>query len=605
MDTTTDIDVLLSAPDAEHVVRDDADWFVAGVPHAALRALVTESPDLGTVRRRLPAVAEDAVLLRVAPGSDRPLVAYRSVTASRSLYVCRSSAGRLLLTDCFRNAVAALDPEDRRTPDAAVADHLLFRAPVDPLTYLDRVRALERGTWVEWSPGSAHAPDGTTGFLDFDATPRPGVSGAPLGSLSVTADRSPGEVLDAVDRALADTLSSAGGLSPTDGADADSGALTTALSGGVDSTLVHSYLPDATPTLTWGVDSPEFAFELDYASAAADALGADNRSVVVSEGSFADRLAASVEATCLPTHYAQTTLMDAALRRAGGGRLVDATKADALFGLGGTKGACLASWLSSVVDSPVGRLAAALPGRPGDDAAALRRYAGMLRRPPTDPDSFPVRTLTYADPGRVARMVGESVVADRINARHAAVSRLVDRSERTSGFVDAAELAHLYCLFGHDHLRHWRQLAAVHDTALVAPFATRRLADCALSVPASRRYVPGPRTALSRRSLRPKYLLKTLLERRLPGYPTERPKGSGALPVGRYFDEGPLADAFDRYDLPTVVPRPERDRVVDGDAPVAWNLLTYAVWRDRVLENPDVERVPGTRSHSWSLRATA
>ena len=44
-----------------------------------------------------------------------------------------------------------------------------------------------------------------------------------------------------------------------------------------------------------------------------------------------------------------------------------------------------------------------------------------------------------------------------------------------------------------------------------------------------------------------------------------------------------------------------REPIVAGEAPVAWNLLTYAVWRDEVLASPDVGRLPGTRSVPRSL----
>jgi asparagine synthase (glutamine-hydrolysing) len=617
MNQPTAVDALFATPGTEHVVSDGADWFVAGTPHAALRSLVREAPDYRTVRERAPAVADDAALVRVAPAADAtPTVAVlRSATASRPLYVCRASDDRLVLTDAFRNAVAALDPADRRVPRAALADHLLFRTPVEPLTYLDRVRAPVRGAWFEWSPA-----DG-----DPVSTPeRPHAVPCPA-PVDPATRHTPSAALDAVDGALAASLPGTGaGVEPGAGsqpsrsrtASRSADGLATAFSGGVDSTLLHTYLPKATPTLTWGVDSPEFGFELDYAAESAARTGGPTRRVVVDEGTFADRLVRSVRTLGLPTHYAQTTLMDAALRdrqAAGIDRLVCGAEADALFGIGGTKGLRLASWLAPAVGSPVGRLAGRLPGRLGDDALALRRYAAMLDRPPADPGSFPVRSLCHADPERVGRLVGGSLVADRLRTQQDAVGRLVGDpvASRLGGadgsapdrFAAAAEAAHLCCLFGHDHLRHWRQVAAAHGVSLLAPFATRRLTECALSVPADRRYVPSPRRALARRSLRPKYLLKTLLGRRRPSYPTERPKGSGALPIGRYLADGPLAGTFDRYELPAVVTRPARERIVAGDAPVAWNLLTYAVWRDEVLEARNVGLMPGTRTVSRSIGA--
>ena len=111
------------------------------------------------------------------------------------------------------------------------------------------------------------------------------------------------------------------------------------------------------------------------------------------------------------------------------------------------------------------------------------------------------------------------------------------------------------------------------------------------SIPADRRYVQGL-SGLG--SLDAKYLLKRLLARRLPSYPTGRKKGSGALPLERYFDDGPLADVFDRYEPPSVVPEEMLSDHVDSFGPVTWNLITYAVWRDRVLRNPDIEAVGAT-----------
>jgi hypothetical protein len=44
---------------------------------------------------------------------------------------------------------------------------------------------------------------------------------------------------------------------------------------------------------------------------------------------------------------------------------------------------------------------------------------------------------------------------------------------------------------------------------------------------------------------------------------------------------------------------------VDSFGPVTWNLITYAVWRDRVLRNPDLEPVPATVDYRDAVRAAA
>jgi len=549
---------LVAAPDARRVVSPRASWLLWGRPATGLERAVSDAGSVEDAIAGLASVAQDATAVRL--GHDGTVDALRSVTATRDLYTLET-ADRFVVADSFRNALAELPVGDRRPAHNAVVDHLLFRHPPEPETYVAGIRALEHGTHLH------RDPDGTQTVEVVDRLDARGARGGPP--------------VDALDAALAEGLD---GL-----ADA-----TTMLSGGVDSTLVHTYLDEA-PSLLMAIDSPEFDFEVEYAREARDVLGVDGETVTVHEDAFLEALEASVDALGFPSHYNQTVLTDATFRRTDESTYVNAEGADSLYGLAGVKGARVAAWLSPAFAVPGGeRLWRAGPGRAFPAARVLPDHVRRLHRDPADPGSFAQRLPFFTDPDLVGRITDPETVRERYARSLRYVTERVHRDAGRRGFAAQVELAHLLGYFRHNTVDQWRQLGYVHGHELVAPFKTRRVVDAALSMPAERRYVEGLASIRSRSA---KYVPKRLLKRRLPGYPVYREKGAGSLPVERYVESGPLSDAFERYDPPAFVPDALRAAHVESFGPVTWNLLTWAVWRDRVLQNPAVERVAGTEEH--------
>mgnify|MGYP000418684061 CR=1 FL=1 len=60
-----------------------------------------------------------------------------------------------MVTDHFRNALASVPVAERTVPETTRTDHLLFRSPIEPRTYLDGVYALPQGSKVEWDGETA------------------------------------------------------------------------------------------------------------------------------------------------------------------------------------------------------------------------------------------------------------------------------------------------------------------------------------------------------------------------------------------------------------------------------------------------------------------
>lgn len=558
----TAVRILFTDPRVEVLERGRHVWVVSGVDPGSLRSHVSDAASAEAVRETIDDVAEDAVVVHVETGPDGPesVDAYRSVVSNRNVYFHRTDDGTLVLTDQYRNAVAQVPVDDRTVAETAVTDHLLFRTPVAPATYLAEIRAVEHGTWVHWDLSSGERERSRVGTLSGDADP-------------------PADRAAALDDVLGTVLERGA---------AGSDDVATMLSGGVDSTLVQTYLDG--PGVVAEPDSPELAFEVAYANEAVELLGADSRRVPLREADYLDRLGASMERLGFPSHYSATAAMDAVFEADEGERYVNGEGADALFGLTGVKGYQAAARFDRLVPSPALDALASLPGTLGEYAAAFSLQAERTRRPPSRPRSFAQQFAFFTDPDLVAEFVGEAAVRARAGRQFEYVDELVERRPGDR-WDEQLELAHLLSFFAHNTVAQWRQLAYAHGNSLFAPFNTRSVAAMAQSIPTAERYAdehPLPHRTTT------KHVPKRLLGRRLPAYETDKPKGGSVFPRERLFESGSLADVFDRYDPPSFVPPAMYEDHVASWGPLTWNLVTWAVWRDRVLENGDLDVLPGT-----------
>jgi len=198
----------------------------------------------------------------------------------------------------------------------------------------------------------------------------------------------------------------------------------------------------------------------------------------------------------------------------------------------------------------------------------------------------------HADQDRVTDIFGTDAVEERKYDRLEYTRRRVDlRVEGRTGYDPHMRLGHALEFFHDNILTIWRHAAHANGKAIQSPFAGGEVFETALAVPPSDRYVRFalPPRENPTRVAQYKYLLKELLGEKVPEYDTKKRKGHGQLPTRRYFEEGPLADAFDRYELPAFVPEAHRDAVRNGTEEITWYALNYAVWRDRVLTDDDLD----------------
>lgn len=567
---TGSLRVLVADPAARTLETDTGTWSVAGVNVARLERIVREADSVSAVKRELPAVAEDAIAINVAEDSGRTVHAYRSVTGSHRLYWTRRPNGTFVVTDHFRNALAECPLDARTVDEATVIDHLLFRAPVGATGFVEAIEGVEQGEWRTW-----HLDAGTS-------------SAERLGGVSVPERTPPSNAPQAIASTYED-LRDAGafGTDPVN-----------LYSGGVDSTLTQTFLDDAT-MLNVGIDSPEYEYEVEYAREGAAHFDAPFEQEMIEEDSVLTQLEASVDATGSPSCPFQVLMLNEAFRQYSGRRYVMAVGADSIFGNTGIKGARYADWASPLLNTRLsGGLSRLTPEPLSGFIDWLDELDAQLDRDPADPSAYANQYSTYTNPEYTARMFGEEAVADRIAAQAAYVADRVPFESTDSRFARQAERRHMHLVFGHRVGARWRQLAMAHGNTLSNPFETRSMIETSLSVPAEKRFVPGLTQFYD---VSTKHLLKELLRERLPAYPLDQSKGAGVLPYRRYRESGPLASAFDRYAPPSFLPEDDREALLTDSGRQSWNVLTYAVWRDRVLENPDLSRLDSTRELTWTV----
>ncbi|MFC6716417.1 asparagine synthase-related protein [Natrialbaceae archaeon GCM10025810] len=539
---------LVANPNAEVVTRAGRRWVLFGTHRRELRAEIDRGADFEAVRARHASLPGEGTIVVLSARADEPTVrAHRGITSAYEAFYCLDSSGEAVVTDLFRDALARLDPDDRTVPDRAKADHLLYRTtPID--SYVDRIHRLGHGETLAWTPG--------------ETTPRTELTE----TLAPESVLSPETAHERLDEALSAACAPIAGDS------------TLMLSGGVDSTVLATYLGEETESVTGSWDTPELEFEREYADRANELLETDRELVEMRESEYRERLEAAVDALGMPPHQLQTPTFDGIYRALDDETLVSGQVADAVFGLGGSLEVGRTVWKT--------RHLGFVPAV----AEKLRRHHEVLetlRRHPSDPDGMGLQYAVYTDVSAVIDAIGRREYERRQRERY---EYAMDRVGRATGdpYAQHVHVGQWVDYFCEDAVTVWRQAGLARGTEMYTPFAGKAIAELALGLPSPERYV---------RDGEPKHVPKRLLGEHYPEYDRSKPKGNGNFPAERFLATGPLESIFDEYEVPAFAPDVDGP-IVDRSPGLAWNLAGYAVWRDRVLRSDDLEVAPHTRAVS-------
>jgi len=348
------------------------------------------------------------------------------------------------------------------------------------------------------------------------------------------------------------------------------------LSGGIDSSLVVAVMQEqsAAPVQTFTIrfDDPEFD-EADAAAAVARHLRTDHHEATCDERQMldvVDRLAGMfdepfADSSAIPTYLVSKIArgsVTVALSGDGGDELFHGYPRYRMHDR-----AAVALALPRGVRRAVAAGADRLPTR------RLRRIADVLRSDDTDQYA---RFISWWRPEDIATLTGEPPPDGPAYA---------DALSRTGGLdrEDRAGLLDLVSYLPEDILTKVDRASMAVSLEVRAPLLDHRVVEFALGLPSS----------LKRRERTTKWLLRTLLYKRVPRALVDRPKMGFGVPLARWF-RGPLRERMESYcagpdfeDL-GLDPGPVRRLWADVLAgrshrtDLVWQMFALAAWRRHV-----------------------
>lgn len=543
--------ICLTDPRAIEHRSANAYWCASEVPEDQLFMAATKT-DLGAAVTELCRRFRSSSVTVVSTQNGVPhlLISAKGLAGSHERFHA-SMDNRWYVTDHFRNAISQVPVASRTPSELATAEHYIFRAVHADQTYSQAVDRVTHGEMVtvDLSTGSVSRQLIDRYEPPEDRLDRPGA-------------------IDRLDRALetATTL------------DSKSGRTALLFSGGVDSTVLLTYLyPNATP-VTWVPDTPEFAIETEYARSAAALLDATVEEILVNEADVVTLLEESTKLMGWPAMHSGTPMFGVAYDAPFDTFFVG-EGADALFGVG-MRLATVSNWLANPVAIKVlGQARQKGPSRLRHRFDQLHDAALRLARP-VGPRSYALGNAGAPVADDVAAALNTDTVLAALQARIDYVDKRLD-IETAPDDRGGRNLEYRHWVYAlGDAFIMGRHQAQGRGKALVNPFGSAAVVETALAVPPKIRYARG---------LRGKWMVKEVLKKRLPTYPIDRHKKHTAMPFERFYETGPMRSIWDRYDVPAVFTGKAKDEMVAGNG-LTWQAVAYAIWKAQVGD--DVSLTP-------------
>jgi asparagine synthase (glutamine-hydrolysing) len=489
----------------------------------------------------------------------------RSVSTSNEAYLVLEGEDRsVVVTDHFLTALRHCTAAQREPSDDALIDYLLFRNLSCEMTYASGVVRIGHGRTVQWRSTDQKLRTIRQETLECPST-------------TTFAD-----ALSRLEDSLVEVI---GGVVHSGGTPRN------LLSGGVDSTLIQMLLPRGSSSLSFGIDTPEFAPEVSRALTASRLTASQHTLIQLHEREYLEALERFLKHVGLPPHHLQSILLAELFRRMEGEKayLLTGQLADALFGLRfSLRVTTLGRW--GWIPKLLGL--AHLPQRL--TSAKLRHAEAMLaslRERVSSPRGLAARIACYTDFGFVEDIFGASEIERRLRKRLDYVFELCPfLSPDARGAIAHLETGHMVDYFCDDAVSIWRQSAMSYGGYLIGPFTCPPIVESSLRFSPRGRYCRGG-------ELKP--ALKAILRKRLPEYDTRLPKLSTGLPIHRFLESGPLRDT--PYLIwPDFLPRSVKCDGIPYPPWIAWSILTLTAWRALACEGS--ASPPRSFSRTLSLR---
>jgi asparagine synthetase B (glutamine-hydrolysing) len=547
-------------------------WFASGL-HTQAQNLLRARPTAAQAEALCRQIG-DATIIRLHIDGERlvQIDAWRGITAGYEIFYALRPDGSILLSDSFRNILSEIPVAERAPSDGAVLDHFLFRAVPAPSSYSRAVSRLSHGDRLCIDVTSRSATISRFDAIDYAWKP---------GSTA--------EYLDRLDQALDQAMSWV----------RERKDLVSMFSGGVDSTLLQTYLGGDAKAVFYAPQSvtPGTPDPVDYARRAANLLNLKLEIRPLRDEDIWGNLEENIDRSAWPQRVIQTTMYADAFKHRGG-EFLQGARGDGLFGAAGTSGTMAAA--RAAAGAPVLKLLSGLPGGAvAKRARNMLETARQLQHEPESPLGWAAGMCSrgFSDYGIIEQVVGSAAMTDRLSYRLAYASSRLGPAWKAAGRTHRhLEMGHWVDLWFEDATAFIRQLALAHGKRVHLPFLTTPMVAMAMSVPTHERYVKG---------LTAKHLLKGALKRRLPGYPVSQKKGITSMRIPATYGGADRSAIWEEYPVPDFLPEAHRATIRAFGSPMSHSALTYAMLMRRVMRHPKLTHVHGTRVLNFTGRLAA
>ncbi len=560
------VSVCLQTPEVVEIAANHCHWFILGAQSEDSEQLQAQAGTSEPFEEGICRSLGDAAVIKVSSREGEPdLVEFwKGLSSGYDLYVSAASDSKLIASDNYADLVAQISPGERHVAPHAPIDHMLFRTVPGEETYLVNVYRIGHGTHVRFECQTGHFVQRQYHKITDQAV-----------------NASYSQMIDLVDDGLEKVLGKECGNSNTAGL----------FSGGVDSTLNQSYLgkSNGAINLVPPALSDEWTFQAKYASQTAKQLGIDLLELPVFRENMLDQMSDMTRRVGLPLRdYNMGMYIPAFLHD--WNRYVIGERADALFGAVGTRIIKLLDTAPPIVLNPTTALfAATAGGRIQLRAQQINTARNQLRRALDDPWGYGalMSCFGYADFEFLKEIFGAATVTDRLASRSAYVRERMEPTGSLSPEMKHLEFAHWVDYFCEDGAIRIRQLAHSFAKTLICPYLSGPVVRSALGVHANERFIRGLNT---------KHLLKAVLKKRVPNYPTKRRKGITGVRLKDHYPNGDLAVLWEDAPIPEFLPSTYAAELRRyplhgplGPGSQGWNLVAWALWTKHVLHNDELQ----------------
>lgn len=558
------VQIRISDPEAHCFESAGAFWTVIGTGPTLPAGLEDRFARDLTAAEKICCEVGDAVVLKVDVNQGRAVkvTLWKGLTSGYELYYTVRSGGEVVVSDYFRNLLCALPQAERIVSDNIVVDHFLFRTVPGTQTYCQNVSRTGHGEQVTILPDTGLVTKRLFDRVDGES------------ELAREED-----YLDWIDGALESTLEPR----------RSQPNVTNLFSGGVDSTLMHTYLGSATRGLYVERAGGTADYEAKYADQAATLMNIPLDTVTYDMSAILGDLADAVRMSGVPPLYYQSAFYRP-VWRGPYQKFVTGLHSDRLFGFG-VRSTLIAARFASGPGNLFLRAAKSVLGLT-PRLNAIEPQARELRQPLDDPYGLAGAVELRCDPDLLEQGFGTALVRERLERRLAyTLERMPPPDPGAKLYMRHLDLAHLISNFCEDDLSKMRHRASAHGKTVIAPFQSRQMLASARRIPLKHRYAKG---------LDSKYLVKNLLKRRLPSYPIGQRKGQSNVPFDQLYPSGPLAEIWNQYAVPAWLAEfgAGTGEVVPNG--LIHSAIFWAVWEREVLSNPDLKTDSDMRTFTWS-----